>query len=50
MIQTDIHWEITDTFGGEAIGDPLENALWGVESDNAAYIREVAIGLASEIE
>ena len=35
---------------GEAIGDAFENALWGVESGDAAYIREVAIELASEIE
>ena len=35
---------------GEAIGEPFENALWGVESGAAAHIREVAAELASEIE
>ena len=35
---------------GEAIGEPFNNALWGVESGDTAYIREVAAELASEIE
>lgn len=35
---------------GDAIGAPFENALWGVETHNADYIREVASELASEIE
>ena len=35
---------------GEAIGEPFDHALWGIESSNADYIREVAIELASEIE
>ena len=35
---------------GDAIGEPFEKALWGVESGNADYIREVAAELASEIE
>lgn len=35
---------------GDAIGDTFDNALWGVESGNADYILEVAIGLAREIE
>ena len=35
---------------GEAIGDSFDNVLWGVESFNADYIREVAIELAREIE
>ena len=39
----------TDT-DGNAIGAPFENALWGIESYNNDYIREVAAELASEIE
>ena len=35
---------------GEAIGDSFDNVLWGVESFNDDYIREVAIELAREIE
>lgn len=35
---------------GTAIGAPCGNALWGIESGNADYIREVASELASEIE
>lgn len=35
---------------GDVIGCPFDNALWGVESYNADYIREVATDLASEIE
>ena len=34
----------------DAIGEPFDHALWGIESGNADYIREVAIELASEIE
>lgn len=34
---------------GEAISEPFEHALWGVKSGDAAYIREVAAELASEI-
>lgn len=34
---------------GDVIGDPFENALWGIESYNAEYIREVAIELAGEV-
>lgn len=35
---------------GTAIDEPFANALWGIESGNADYIREVAIELAGEIE
>lgn len=35
---------------GETIGEPFDNAIWGIESWDAAYIREVAIELAREIE
>ena len=35
---------------GDAIGEPFDNALGGIESGNGDYIREVAIELASEIE
>ena len=35
---------------GEAIGEPFDHALWGVESFDADYVREVAAELAGEIE
>lgn len=35
---------------GTVIGEPFDHALWGIESVDAAYIREVAAELASEIE
>lgn len=33
----------------EPIGDDYEHALWGVESNSADYLQEVAAGLADEI-
>jgi hypothetical protein len=30
---------------GTPVGDPFEHALWGVESDSGAYLREVATEL-----
>lgn len=35
---------------GEATGDQFEHALWGIESDSADYLREVAAELAEQIE